>query len=243
MSMHSTPRIALVDIARTVALCAMAVFHFAYDLEMFGFAPHEMMQRPEWIWFARVIAGSFIFLSGVSLVLGAPQDTRKFFKRLVMIGAAAAMVSFGTYIAMGSAFVRFGILHLLLGSSLLGVVFLRSPFWINGLLGVVVLALPLLPFWPFLPSTGWLWLGATVEPLPLMVDYVPILPWFGMFLLGMGTAGWMQHLGLWSVLENYPSADARWARLLAWPGQHSLAIYLIHQPVLFGLVMLARMAL
>jgi len=99
-------RIALIDIARTAALGAMIVFHFTYDLELFGHIPAGTLQRPEWIWFARCIAGSFIFVSGVSLVVAAlhgPLNRRKFAKRLVLLGLAAAAVTAGTYFAMGAA--------------------------------------------------------------------------------------------------------------------------------------------
>ena len=242
--MNHPRRIALVDIARTAAIVAMVVFHFTYDLEMFGFAPRGTMASPEWIRFAKNIAGSFIFLSGLSLVLAGlngPIVARKYLKRLVKIGAAAIAVSLGTYVAMGSAFVRFGILHHLFVASVLGLVFLNRPFWIAGLLGGVLLALPFLDIWPLFDSAIWLWLGQTRAQMPSMVDYIPVLPWFGMFLFGMAAAHALHKAGLWGRVAGLIDADTKLVRALSWPGKHSLAVYLIHQPVLFGSVSLARM--
>lgn len=241
--MGSTTRIALIDIARTIALVAMVIFHFTYDLELFGFVERGTMLRFEWIWFAKCIAGSFIFLSGVSLALTAaqgPLNLSKYGWRLLKIGAAALAVTLGTYVAMGDAFVRFGILHLMLAASILGLIFLRVPFWCSALAGIVILALPSVMPWPLLDSTNWLWLGQTISPLPPMVDYEPLVPWFGVFLIGMACGQWVTKIDGWPAIAGLMKADSVIVRLLSWPGQHSLAVYLLHQPVLFGGVSLAR---
>jgi len=238
--MQAQPRIALVDIARTLALAAMAVFHFTYDLELFGFAPRGTMNSLGWVLFARFIAGSFIFLSGVSLVLGQPIERIKYLKRLAMIGAAALAVTAATYATMGTAFVRFGILHHIFVASILGLAFLRSPFWIAAVLGALVLALPLMVTWPMLEGPAWLWLGRTA-PMPAMVDYVPVLPWFGVFLLGMSLAQLLNKTDGWAKAATLVNGDTKFVRLVSWPSKHSLAIYLIHQPILFGAVYAARL--
>lgn len=240
--MAHAPRVMLIDIARSFAIVAMAIFHFTYDLELFGFAPRGTIGSFGWVWFARLIAGSFIFLSGVSLVLaglGGPIDMRKYARRLAVLGAAALAVSLGTYAAMGAGFVRFGVLHHLFLAGVLGLLFLRLPFWTAGVLGATVLSMPLWSAWPFFDSAGWLWLGKVSAGTPAMVDYVPVLPWFGAYLLGMFFAQMVARFGGWERLSRI-AAGPSW---LTWPGRHSLAIYLIHQPVLFGLVYGARMLL
>jgi uncharacterized membrane protein len=236
-------RFAVIDIARTVAIVAMAIFHFTYDLELFGFAPRGTMASMEWRLFAQGIAGSFLFLSGFSLVLAArngPIAPRKYLRRLAMIGAGALAVTLGTYVAMGDAFVRFGILHHMFAASLLGLLFLRTPFWVNTIIGAVVLTYPHFGTWPMFGGTHWLWLGQTSTALPPMVDYVPIIPWLGAFLLGMSAAQAVTKFDLWAGLANMINPDTRVVKLLSWPGQHTLSIYLIHQPVLFGCVFFAR---
>ena len=66
------------------------------------------------------------------------------------------------------------------------------------------------------------------------VDFEPVFPWLAAFLAGMGFGRIGQAMGLWDRLRGWP--DGRATRLLSWPGQLSLAIYLIHQPVLLALV-------
>ncbi len=239
-------RFAIIDIARTIAIAAMVIFHFTYDLELFGFAPRGTMASLEWRLFAQGIAGSFLWLSGFSLVLATlsgPIAPRKYMRRLLMIGAGALAVTIGTYIAMGSAFVRFGILHHMFVASLLGLVFLRMPFWLSGAIGAALLIYPHVGLWPLLPSAQWLWLAQTQEALPPMVDYVPLVPWFGAFLLGMSAAQSVSRINAWDRLAQVISSSTRAARVLSWPGQHTLSIYLIHQPVLFGCVFAARWVL
>lgn len=239
-------RVALVDIARTVAIVGMVIFHFTYDLELFGFVARGTMASPEWIRFAKIIASSFIFLSGMSLVLGTlsnPLDARKYGKRLVVLAVAAIAVSLGTYVAMGAAFVRFGILHLLFASSILGLLFLNRPYWLPAIVGALILWLPYSDAWPFLEASHWLWLGRTQMVMPPMVDYIPLIPWFGMFVLGMASAQLLQRLGLWGAIAGLLDPTRKSVRVLSWPGQHSLAVYLCHQPILFGGVSLARILL
>ena len=59
-------RIALVDAARGVAILAMVVYHFTWDLSLQGLVRVNPTIDPAWMWFARLIAGSFLALVGVS---------------------------------------------------------------------------------------------------------------------------------------------------------------------------------
>ena len=241
--MTAPQRFAIIDIARTVAIIAMAIFHFTYDLELFGFAPRGTTASLEWRLFAQGIAGSFLFLSGFSLVLvtrNGAISPRKYLQRLAMIGAGALAVTIGTYAAMGGAFVRFGILHHMFAASILGLAFLRTAYWINAILALLLLTYPHFGTWPVFGAPHWLWLGQISTPLPSMVDYVPLIPWFGAFLLGISAAQIVTKRALWGRLANAIGPSNRFARVLSWPGQHTLAIYLIHQPVFFGCVFLAR---
>jgi uncharacterized membrane protein len=65
---------------------------------------------------------------------------------------------------------------------------------------------------------------------------VPLLPWLGVMWWGMAAGQWM--------LRNRPTFVAagipRLASPLAWMGRWSLSWYMLHQPVLIGLLLLAR---
>ncbi|MCF3639770.1 DUF1624 domain-containing protein, partial [Rhizobium sp. TRM95111] len=78
--------------ARAMALVAMAIYHFTWDLEFFGYVEPGTAGTGGWKIFARLIAGSFLFLAGLGLVLGHGEGIRwhSFWRRLAKVGAAAA---------------------------------------------------------------------------------------------------------------------------------------------------------
>ena len=82
----------------------------------------------------------------------------------------------------------------------------------------------------------WLWwLGlSTVDPRSN--DYVPLFPWFGAVLAGIGVTRLAASAGLLERMADVPLGRA--ARPLTFIGRHSLAFYLIHQPVLIACVWL-----
>ena len=223
-------RVPGIDIARGVALIGMVVFHLTFDLEMVGFVPLGTVSQPGWMIFARLVAGSFVFLAGVSFILahGAGVRWRSFRRGTGLVVLAAVAVSAATWIAMPHMFVFFGILHIIATSRVLGLAFLRVPVPVLVGLGLLVWALPY-GLNADLFNTRWLaWVGFS-SAVPLSMDLEPIFPWFGPFLLGMAAARFLPR----------GRADRRLgpvARALAWAGQRSLWIYLIHQPVLMGIL-------
>ncbi len=126
-------RLLFLDVARTIALFGMIVFHFFRNFEVFGMIAQGTTLNGGWAIFARAIAGSFLFLSGVSLVLAHARGFRgkAWLRRVVLISGAACLVTLATYAAFPSQFVFFGILHALAMASLLGVPFLFAPVWVS----------------------------------------------------------------------------------------------------------------
>lgn len=229
------PRIPALDIARTGALVAMALYHFVYDLELFGYLVPGTAVTGGWRALAIFTASSFLFLAGVSLWLahGDGLRARGFLKRLAMIAGAAALITIATYVAIPQGFIFFGILHCIALSSVLGLAVLRLPDWVLAALAAGVLWLGLQPGFSLLDAPVFWWTGLQAVPTP-SVDYVPIFPWFAAFLAGMALAKAMDRAGVWAWLSARDTAPV-WS-WLGWPGRHSLAIYLIHQPVLIGAI-------
>lgn len=229
-------RIAGLDIARGMALAAMASFHLTFDLEFFGLVPAGTTMTPPFWLYARVIAGSFLFLSGASLWLCHGQGIRwpAFGRRLAMILAGAALVSAATYAADPATFVFFGILHAIAAASVAGLVFLRLPVPVTLAAAALAVAAPHL-FRTGLFDSPWLgWLGLTTYGIR-SVDFEPFLPWVAPFLAGIAGAKAAARAGMLAALGHHrPSWPL--ARALGWAGRHSLAIYLAHQPVLIALV-------
>lgn len=229
-------RVPAIDLARTAALAGMMVFHTTWDLTLFGIVAQETLWSAPWQILARLVAGSFLFLAGVSLWLahGAGIRWPAFGRRLAILAVAAALVTVGTYFGVGGSFVRFGILHSIALCSVIGLVFLRVPAGVT--LGAAALAVvvPQVFRAEALNGPWFLWLGLATE-IPPMVDYEPVLPWLGPFLAGLALARLAGRAGLWRRLAA-TGPQGRLVRWLSWPGRHSLAIYLAHQPVIFGAI-------
>ncbi len=218
-------RVAWIDRARGVALLAMIAFHFSYDLSMLGLAAWPVGGHWAWRAFAMAIAGSFIALSGVSLQLAAAGGLgrRAFLRRLGMLVGAAALVTLGTWAAMPYP-VTFGILHAIALFSILALPFLAAPSWAVLVAAALVLLAPWVLTSPIFGHPLLYPLGLDPTPPPT-VDYEPIFPWFAPMLVGLVAA---RHL----PVPRRSAADDILARM----GRHSLAIYLLHQPVMLGIL-------
>lgn len=231
-----TERIELLDWLRGVALIAMAIFHFAFDLEMFGVVEPGYTVQPHWKYFARAIASSFLFLVGFSLFLAHSEGIRwrAFSIRFAKVAGAAALITIVTWFATPDVFIFFGILHSIALASLLGLAFLRFSWWGVALAAVAVFTLRAFGRTPMLDAPVWWWSGLS-EISPRASDYVPIFPWFGAVLLGIAAAKlarnrqWLPEIARFEM-DNAPG------RLLKFIGRHSLVFYLLHQPVMIALL-------
>lgn len=234
-------RIALIDVLRGAALVAMAIYHFAWDLEFFGYAEPGLTAVGGWKLFARSIASSFLALAGFSLVLAHSRAIRwpSFARRLAKVGAAAAAISVATYLAMPESFIFFGILHQIAVASVLGLAFLRAPWFVTAIAAALVIAAPSLLRTPLLDHPAWWWTGLSAT-LPRSNDYVPVFPWFGAGLAGMALA--QLGLGTGALARLSAIAMPRWSGVLSLAGRYSLSVYLLHQPVLIAGVFLFSQA-
>ena len=236
--MPPPPRLIAVDLARTVALVAMVIFHFTFDLALFGHIPADTMVQPFWYYFARMIAGSFLFLSGVSLWLAHGRGIRwpAFWTRFARVAAAAALVTVASIWFVPGGTIWFGILHAIAAMSLLGLLALRLPWPITLALAVAIFAAAWGPRFAAFDPLWLVWTGLG-ESRPMMGDYVPLIPWAAPSLAGIALARALR-VDLWRG-----TPPSRLTSVLAFPGRHSLVIYLIHQPILIGLFNLhARVA-
>jgi uncharacterized membrane protein len=224
------------DAARGIAVLAMVVYHFSWDLAYFGYIAADVGADPGWKLFARAIAGSFIFIVGVSLALATRNGLNppRYVRRIAVIAGAAAAVTIATRIIFPDAFIFFGILHLIAVASVLGLAFVWAPLPIVVVAAILSFLAPSLLAGPAFDHPALVWLGLSTSD-PRTNDFVPVFPWFGVVLAGIAAARPAPHLGPAAAWLN----DVRWPQPLLWAGRHSLGIYLLHQPLLFGLVYLA----
>jgi uncharacterized membrane protein len=229
-------RIEVIDILRAVALVAMASYHFTWDLDHFGYVARGLANMGGWRIYARCIASSFLFLVGISLFLahGRRIRWRSFWTREAQIVAGALIVTVVTFFTDARSFVFFGILHQIALGSLIGLLFVRMPPLLTLLVGAAVIVTYYFFATP-LTEPKWLaWIGLASQP-PVTDDYVPVFPWTGVLLLGVAAGRLIDRLGGWARLASL-NEPLRRLRPVAALGRHALLFYLLHQPLLFGLV-------
>jgi len=232
------PRIGGLDALRGAAICAMIVYHFAFDLNWFGVLRADFNRDPFWLTLRAIIVSAFLLLVGVSLVL-ARRDrpgrwpNEAFWKRIALITGCALLVTLASYVTFRPTFITFGILHCIVVSSLLAWPLVRYPA-AAAIIGVVVIALGVQVQIAAFDSRLLNWVGLMTHK-PATEDYVPLFPWFGVVCLGVGVGGWLvaKNMGPLQPLSRVAPAWLRWL------GRHSLIVYMVHQPILLGMLRIA----
>jgi len=237
-----------IDALRGVAIVMMVVYHFAYDLTYFGYYQANVFVGP-WRTFARITAILFVTLAGISLVISYSRLStqvrgwylfRKYLSRGLKLLGWGIVVSLTTWAFLGRPVIIFGILHLIGTATILVYPFLRLPRWTNLVIGIGAIASGLyLNRWPV--QQPWLLLLGLRPPWLYQLDYFPLLPWLGVALLGVLAGQVLYPDGRRAFdapdLQQWPPLQT-----LARLGHHSLAIYLVHQPLLFGVLTLVSLA-
>lgn len=234
-------RIELVDLARGIALLAMFVYHFAYDLSYFRLIRVDVVSDPGWRAFARLIAGSFLAIVGFSLVLATRNgfDRGNYLRRLALVACAAILITCATWFALPDIFIFFGILHHIALASVLALPFLFLPTAVIALAAVVVFALPFILGYDLFTQDWLSFLG--FGPWPLTADFVPVFPWFGCVLAGMALARIALPKAPGSFWAQWRATSAP-AKVVVLGGRNSLFVYLVHQPLFIGALFLFMQA-
>ena len=236
-------RILFLDILRGVAVLAMIVYHFFWDLGFFGYIDFSIATTGFGLICAQIIGSSFILISGFSLKLSSlsKKFQRKFFFRFIKLLALSCLISFVTIIFDKNNFIFFGILHLLTFCSLMGFILIKAKntyFIFFLLLITVLISVTNLKFeLPIYMS----WVGLNVT-LPVTNDFYPVIPWILYFLIGL----WLGNMLVpsepsswgWSSYQNELLTNGRSFKLIILSGRNSLLIYILHQPIFFSLFLI-----
>ena len=235
-----TDRYDRLDALRGAAIVWMALYHFCFDLNHFGLLAPRQNFYADALWTVQrsAIVSLFLFTAGMALAvaLAAGQGWPRFWRRWAQIAACAVLVSAGSALMFPRSWISFGILH---GIAVMrGLARLAAPLrgWLWPL-GLLLLALPQWLQHPLFDSRWTNWVGL-VTTKPITEDFAPLLPWLGLVLWGQAGGQWL--------LAHRPSVLAgalpRPLRGLAGLGRWSLTFYMLHQPVLIGLLLAWRWA-
>lgn len=221
---------------RGFAIVLMFVFHFSFDLNYFGVTHIQFLTDPFWLNFRRLIVSLFLLLVGISLHLASRNGIRwpSWSRRMFLLLIYAGLVSLGSWLMFPKTYIYFGILHFIALASILGLLFTRL-YWLNLLLGTLIVLLDYTYSNVLFNTPTLQWIGLMTH-LPATEDYVPLIPWFGVVLIGM-FIGKTLFNGKPGVLLSWHSQHPI-ARTLAFGGRHSIHIYMLHQPILIGLLSL-----
>ena len=223
-----------VDAGRGVAIIMMIVYHSTYDLDVLG--GYDIQSTSGyWALFADLTAGLFLFLVGVSLAISRARTTLtgwklflKYLARGVRILAYGVVLTL-VFLALGMGVVAFGILHLIGVSIILAYPFLRLRFT-NLVLGILIFAAgQYVLAQDFYSQSFWLLPFGVVPEGMIMPDYRPLLPWFGVVLIGLFFGNVVYGDGRRPTVPEDKAPSL--VRPLLPLGRNSLFIYLIHQPI------------
>lgn len=224
----------LVDVARGGAIVLMVVYHFIFDLNHFFGLGLDFYHDPLWLNLRTLIVTLFLGLVGISLHLATRQglDRRRYLRRLAAIVFCAALVTVGTAVTFPRSLIFFGVLHFIAVASVLGLLMVRF-LWLNLWAGVILIAVGLWVRNPLFDRPWLPWIGLMTHK-PVTEDYVPLLPWLGVVLIGIFVGRLVYREPLSSVARW--QSPSPFPRLLAFGGRHSLFIYMAHQPLFFAVL-------
>lgn len=234
-----------IDALRGFAMVWMTIFHFCFDLNAFGFIIQNFYEDSFWTVQRNVIVSLFLFCAGLSQALAIEQrlSWERFWKRWRQVAGAALLVTAASYFTYPESFIYFGVLHAIA----IMLILMRLTYRLNyglWILGAVFISMKFVVPYLFAGAGLWLdifnhpflnWLGI-ISYKPRTEDYVPLIPWLGVMWLGLATGKFLLRNRIELLARPLPNP----LQGLAFMGRYSLSYYLIHQPVLYGLVMLVR---
>lgn len=227
-------RIWELDAIRGFCILCVIVIHFIFDLRYF--AGLNIQLPAIYLFIQNNGAVLFILISGICVTLGSRS-----FRRGSIVFACGMLISCVTYamialnMAGSDAAIHFGILHLLGVSMMLYPLFKKLPTAVTAILGGVIIVTGYLLLQRHF-DVKWLFIFGIRHPGYAAGDYFPLLPYLGWFLEGvvLGRTLYKEKRSLMPKVN----ANALPLRFLRFCGRHSLLIYLAHQPVCYGLLML-----
>ena len=243
MPARQSPRFDTIDTLRGAAIVWMTAYHFAFDLNHAGWLKENFYTDPFWTWQRTAIVSLFLFCAGLGQAVAVEQGQSwpRFWKRWAQVAGCALLVTAGSWWMFPKRFIYFGVLH---GIAVMLVVARLTAGWGRWLwvAGAVAIAMKPLAVWAhaqwpqldFLNLPAWNWLGL-ISRKPITEDYVPLFPWLGVMWWGLAAGQWLLANRRVALQRPLPRSTGA----LSWLGRWSLSWYMLHQPILIGLVTLA----
>jgi len=233
---HSRERFARLDALRGAAIVWMALFHFCFDLNHFGFIKQNFYADPFWTVQRTCIVSMFLFCAGFGQAIALDQGrdgsrlTPAFWRRWAQVAGCAVLVTLGSLWMFPRSYISFGVLHCIA----IALIVMRLTAGLRGglwLLGLIAFAVPQFVQSPWFDTRATNWIGLVTRK-PVTEDWVPLLPWIGIMWWGLAAGQWVLARRRAWVTGSLAGA----LQPLATLGRWGLSFYMLHQPVLIGLL-------
>lgn len=225
------------DALRGIAIILMVVFHVVFNLETFFGLKCTSIYEGFWYYEGRVAAIIFIILVGVvSSIIHQREDQavaiQKNSYRGLRLIAYGLLITIVTFLLTPENTIWFGILHFL-GLSILISIPLCRYRWTNVVLALILFA-GYYPIRELYTDNYFGLIFGVIPPHFTSYDHYALIPWFGYVLIGIALGNWIygEEKQLIKRAPTHPE------NILALTGKYSLWIYLLHQPILLGLMWL-----
>lgn len=231
-----------IDFFRGIAIIMMILYHICFDVTFLGifFLPIHSIQ---FLLFLYPIGTLFLLLVGVSLTIKKSKIDKRtgeiskqflpFLKQGARILLYGLVITVATYLYPHQGFIVFGVLHCIGLSVILAYPFIQRPY-ISLVVGSMIILGGILISSVQISVPWLLWMG--LRPFGFYtLDYFPLLPWFGVVLIGVYIGNMLYPRGERRFVIkkwDFPSV----LNSISYLGQHSLVIYLFHQPIILGIL-------
>ncbi|MCX6666996.1 MAG: heparan-alpha-glucosaminide N-acetyltransferase [Euryarchaeota archaeon] len=235
------------DLLRGFAIMIMVSLHALWDLDYFGLVPLNQQIYQ----FGKIAPIMFFLLVGMCLAVSYNRkankpsyDQKKYNQHCILRGlkifSLGMILTTATLLFMPDRPILFGVLHCIGFCIILSAIFLKMKPTYTFLIGAMVILVGfVMPMFP-VENPTMLHLAAGLHQTNIYsytVDYFPIFPWLGLCLVGIALGRWLykdnKRQFRMPDLSKYKPISA-----FSWLGQHSLAIYLLHQPIIAGALFL-----
>lgn len=236
-------RIHLLDTVRGILILGVVIYHFLFDVAVF--TDIDMTWFDDW-WvnlIRDIGAGTFIFISGISCHLSHNN-----MKRGIKAAIVAILISVVTYFFVPDEFILFGIIHLLALCMLLYEpvlrIFNRVPAAFGALMALSCYLLTSNVYYGYIGIAGFLEIHLPLELYGNVLgyimgfgmyspvssaDYFPVIPWIFLFIAGIMAGEYFERDNINGIFYKNMIPPVTWL------GTKTMIIYILHQPIIYGI--------